>query len=1353
MRLRAWLVAAVTIVTVILMSPMPRVSARSASGVVISEYRFRGPLGPNDEFIELFNAGGAPVNIGNWIISASNNILPPGVPSFATRVTIPANTIIRPGCFYLVTNTNPTLPYAAYSGSVTGNARYTIGFGDDGGVALINRALNEIVDQVGQGTAPTAYGEGRRLAMVNTNVDRGIERRPGGGYGHDDTDDNFTDFQEINPATPRSAQSQCLTPANIAVTASASAASIEQGQPLTVFGAISAGTLPRSSGISVTGDLSALGGSAQTMLADNGVAPDAVAGDLIFSAEVFVPHANPLGARSIMLTATDAQARSASHTIAVNVTLPAVMYLPHEIQGAGAMSPLALGTPVVARGVVTGRKANGFFLQTEAGMEDADPNTSEGLFVLASGAHLATAQPGHSVTVNAVVAELVPTVDTASPSLTALRGVTSVFHIGPGSVPAAASLTSVEVSAAGSLDQLERFEGMRVHVASLMAVNGSSSDGAFYAVLTGEVRPFRTEGVESGYPVLPCAVGPCNVPLFDGNPERLRVDSDGLVGIPAVEVRTAAVMTDVTGPLDFELRTFTIVPEAALLPVGGMSLTAAPAAAANQFTVASFVLGGAVDQDRLAKASLAVRNHLNMPDIVGVQEVDGLAALTALAQAIDADAAANGQTAPQYQAQLLEGSDLTGLDVGVLVKTAGGRVVAMPAEQVGADRTFVDSADGTEYPLYERAPLMVRATVTGPATELPQEVTVIVTHLRSLAGSDLNDATGALVREHRNAQAEFLANYIDARQDGEAIVALGDYNAFGFNDGYVDVVGAVAGNPAPPDQVAVLSDGLVSPELVNVSDLAAADERYSSVSNGNAQAMDHVLATANLAPQFAGVVRPRINADFPAGLAADPASPSRLSDRDPVVAYFAFPADVEAPRFADPPSDLTVEAASSNGAVVSFATPSATDNLDMAVVVTCLPAGGSLFPLDNTGVTCSAQDAAGNLRETSFTVSVVDRTAPVLTVPADVVAEADALAGRMVTFAVSATDAVTLSPAVVCSPASGSVFALGETAVQCSAQDTAGNTSNGSFTVTVVDRTAPVLTVPADVVAEADSPAGKMVTFAASATDAMTLSPSVVCSPASGSVFALGETAVQCSAQDAAGNTSNGSFTVTVQDTIAPVLTLPGNITGEATSAAGRVVTFTATATDAAPTSPAVDCTPASGSTFAVGDTVVTCAAADAAGNVATGTFTVTVTSTTMPPVFGHIAGVGAVVAGDQRAWFAFDVRETSAFERGWVMVKVRDGRGRPDRYLAASVTGVQMLNSPDYTPSRHARTGIDTVTFSGTGWWNGAAGYRFEITASDRGEPGRGRDTFSLKIFAPDGTVAETASGVLRDGNIQSLR
>ena len=101
----------------------------------------------------------------------------------------------------------------------------------------------------------------------------------------------------------------------------------------------------------------------------------------------------------------------------------------------------------------------------------------------------------------------------------------------------------------------------------------------------------------------------------------------------------------------------------------------------------------------------------------------------------------------------------------------------------------------------------------------------------------------------------------------------------------------------------------------------------------------------------------------------------------------------------------------------------------------------------------------------------------------------------------------------------------------------------------------------------------------------------------------------------------------------------------------------------------------------------------------------------------------------------------------------VRGGKGRPDRYLAAGVSEVQFSDSPSYTPGNNPRSGIDTVSFSGTGYWNGAAGYRFQVTATDRGEPGRDRDTFALTVFAPNGSVVEAVSGALRDGNVRSLR
>jgi hypothetical protein len=87
---------------------------------------------------------------------------------------------------------------------------------------------------------------------------------------------------------------------------------------------------------------------------------------------------------------------------------------------------------------------------------------------------------------------------------------------------------------------------------------------------------------------------------------------------------------------------------------------------------------------------------------------------------------------------------------------------------------------------------------------------------------------------------------------------------------------------------------------------------------------------------------------------------------------------------------------------------------------------------------------------------------------------------------------------------------------------------------------------------------------------------------------------------------------VTVADTAAPRLTLPGDLTAEATGA-GAAVDYETSATDVVDGTVPVTCTPASGSTFDVGTTTVNCSATDEAGNEATGSFTVTVADTTAP--------------------------------------------------------------------------------------------------------------------------------------------
>ena len=102
---------------------------------------------------------------------------------------------------------------------------------------------------------------------------------------------------------------------------------------------------------------------------------------------------------------------------------------------------------------------------------------------------------------------------------------------------------------------------------------------------------------------------------------------------------------------------------------------------------------------------------------------------------------------------------------------------------------------------------------------------------------------------------------------------------------------------------------------------------------------------------------------------------------------------------------------------------------------------------------------------------------------------------------------------------------------------------------------------------------------------------------------------------DSSGNSASCSFTVTVNDTQAPAITCPANVT-KATdpNLCSAVVTFTVTATDNCP-GVTVVAAPPSGSSFPKGTTTVTATATDGSGNTATCSFTVTVNDTQAPTV------------------------------------------------------------------------------------------------------------------------------------------
>jgi hypothetical protein len=174
--------------------------------------------------------------------------------------------------------------------------------------------------------------------------------------------------------------------------------------------------------------------------------------------------------------------------------------------------------------------------------------------------------------------------------------------------------------------------------------------------------------------------------------------------------------------------------------------------------------------------------------------------------------------------------------------------------------------------------------------------------------------------------------------------------------------------------------------------------------------------------------------------------------------------------------------------------------------------------------------------------------------------------------------------------------------------DRGARSSIAAQSVSVVDMP-PTFTAPANQTAEATGPAGAVVTFTATGNDVEDGAISAVCAPVSGSTFPLGTTAVNCIVTDSAGSTTSGAFTVTVVDTTAPVIAATANVTMTATSAAGAVVTYAAPATsDLVAGVGVATCAPASGATFGLGVTTVTCLAVDGSGNTSASAFSVTVT-------------------------------------------------------------------------------------------------------------------------------------------------
>jgi predicted extracellular nuclease len=566
----------------------------------------------------------------------------------------------------------------------------------------------------------------------------------------------------------------------------------------------------------------------------------------------------------------------------------------HDIQGNGLVTPY-LGQDVSTSGIVTGIKSNGFFLQTPDAGVDADPATSEALFVFTSSAPAVAV--GDAVTVTGTAGEFF--------------GLTQVEGSLPGDVvvtsagnplPAAVTLTTSILDPAGTTTQLERYECMRLHADSLVSVAPTNEFGETFTVLTGVPRPLREPGIEISLPVPPdptTGVPDCCIPRFDENPERIMIDSDGLAGTSVISVTSNVTFSNVTGPLDFTFGDYKLCPETPPPTTENMSAVPVPIPAPGEFTIAGFNIEN-FDNNPVQrhKAALAIRDVLRLPDIIGTIEIFDLADLQALADEIQSISGV------VYEARLIEADGTTedaDQDVGFLVKTSRIQIDSVTQiEQTGCDGTaancnsFIDPNTGQMALLNDRPPLVLRATVD-PAGVDPRPIIVVVNHLRSFIDIEGVSGEGVRVRAKRKAQGEFLANLLQDLQTNNPttpIMSIGDYNAYQFSDGYTDPVGTIKGTPTPDDQLVVdESPDVVNPNFINLTDGLPADQRYSFIFAGTPQAIDQFIINTVANQYLQRYTVALNNSDFPEGptFANDPNRPERCSDHDMTLAYFKFP--------------------------------------------------------------------------------------------------------------------------------------------------------------------------------------------------------------------------------------------------------------------------------------------------------------------------------------------------------------------------------------------------------------------------------------------------------------------------------
>ena len=565
---------------------------------------------------------------------------------------------------------------------------------------------------------------------------------------------------------------------------------------------------------------------------------------------------------------------------AVTGSLPVITRI-HSVQGSGVTSP-QLGNVVTVEGIVTGDfqgaspALGGFYMVEQAANFDADPVTSEGIFVSESGNY--DVKPGDVVRVTGTVAEV--------SGVTTITSTTFIGVTGADVVPGAIVVSLPPATTSG----LERYEGMLVQFNQTLTVTDVSSLGSAgeLTLSSGGVIETPTESMDpndspaSGTTSTGAAhAAAINAQESLNTRRKLVLDDASRAANPyptpylsaQLTRRCGDTLTTVAGYFSYASGENRLQPVGAVTfadsnprllspPVVGGRLRVAGMNALNYFTTlgsrgASNAFELQRQQDKIVEEIVGLN-----ADVVGLMEIEnnGTTALDTLLNAVNAALGA------AVYARVPEPSG-TG---GDLVRVA---MIYKPEKLTPDAPSYTDSSS-----VWNRWPLAVAFTEVGTGARF----VACVNHFKSKSGTgatgldvDQNDGQGPFNDRRRQQAAQllsFIATVQTAASTSNALV-FGDLNAYSQEDP-VDILRA---------------GGLVDQTAIH------APGSYSYVFDGMRGHLDHALTTSGLSSQVTGVANWHINADEPPVLdytlagknaaqqAINTGTAFRASDHDPVL--------------------------------------------------------------------------------------------------------------------------------------------------------------------------------------------------------------------------------------------------------------------------------------------------------------------------------------------------------------------------------------------------------------------------------------------------------------------------------------